>query len=162
MNSLPVSPVTLEAVRILADAGVSDQVLGSVVREILNRHGGSPAVPTTESLGAAPGFGSPAAVADSQQAEAPAEPSPGQASLPAVAPAPTKPGSSPVPIKVRFPDGHATNLTIPADLLAAAEAKMGGDKEARKWVRELALQTPDHVSNRSRWVQEQVAKALSD
>lgn len=156
MEPLPVSFATLEAMRILASAGVSDKVLGSVVREILN-------VQRDNETAAAPGHNADNLI------ERPTEQMPSamtagvqdivmQGSV-----APAMPSTRElIPIKLRLPNGQPTNITVPASLLAAAVTKMGSDREARTWIRSIACKMPEDKSNRSRWVQEQMTQALTE
>lgn len=137
MDSQLLSSPTLSAVRVLANAGVSDRVLGSVVRELL----GSPGV-----VAPVPGF---AASAVAPVPVPPAATAPAPPALPEM-----------VPVKLRFPNGKATNIAVPSSIFAAARKKMGSDVAARKWLRELALAAPASVGNRSKWVQQRVLEVV--
>lgn len=65
-----------------------------------------------------------------------------------------------VHLKVTLADGSKTNISMPANLIMTAARRMGGEREVRKMVRELARKAPS-VNNRSGWVQDQLAQSLA-
>ena len=64
-----------------------------------------------------------------------------------------------VPLKIRLPDGQATNITVPRALLDAAAQALGGERQARQKARDLAVCAPG-TNNRSGWVQDQLARLV--
>jgi hypothetical protein len=64
----------------------------------------------------------------------------------------------PVPLKVRFSDGTATNIILAAAILDAVAKKSGGDDAARKLARKFAKEAPADTPNRSKWVTEALTK----
>lgn len=161
MLTLPVD--TLQS---MMAAGLSDELLGRAVRELLHK-GTATATSTSgaasqQSAAAAPPEALASRVAHTgPNATAPATAWTGRAGPAAqqrrsepVAGAPSSPPRNDlVPLKVRFPDGSATNIVVPREMLDKLAAVEGSVELARQRLRLLAQSAPADTSNRSRWVQ---------
>lgn len=64
-------------------------------------------------------------------------------------------------LKVQLPGGSATNVSLPRELFDQASEKLGGERSAKRRVRELAVQVPEGAKNRSGLVQELLTKELA-
>jgi hypothetical protein len=123
--------------RTLVQAGVSDETLGRALRDLLM----APSSMETTEMATLTG---------------PAEQTPESGALLAE---PAAPGL--VPLKVRFANGKASNVSIPAQLLQQVARKLGGETEARQRVRDLARDIPADVPNRSGRIQAALTELLT-
>lgn len=137
----------------MAQIGLSDELLGRAVRELLS----------AETKRAS----TPLRAAHQQEPRASTDVSTPRYSAPSpTPPSPPLSGKSSeaseddlVPLKVRFPSGGATNVVVPRLQLTQLAKTLGADEEAaRRWVREKVQAAPPGISNRSRWVQQQIAE----
>jgi hypothetical protein len=65
-----------------------------------------------------------------------------------------------VRVKARV-EGGLTSVSVPSSTLALLAQRMGGMPQARQHVRELVQRAPAGTANRSRWVQDELAKKLA-
>lgn len=152
-TSVPSLPETLAAVDTLYRSGISDEVVGRVMREWLSKN---PAQPDTRRVLAPPTELAPAPDSVNLSVRP-------TASATFTGSATKKVGTVEkdiVPIKVRYPDGSATNISVSRSLFVQLSASCGSDKAAREKARALALTAPADAKNRSGWVSAELSKYL--
>lgn len=142
---------TLQAVRVLALAGISDEALGKAIREYVC-NAGLTAEQQRPSGAMSPAL-DPAPTA--HVTHAPERPL--AASSVVGRPAPEK--EELVPIKVQLSNGTPTNIVVPRVLLERVARLKGSEAEARKVARELVKSTPPG-EKRSGWVVAELTKLV--
>lgn len=144
----------LEAIQTLIGVGVSDEAIGRTMRDLLGPLNISQ-VPKSLIAKKIQAFdeADKSALTDNSRNELKDKQSRAQAVIQQQdVLKPTKRES--VILKVRLGDGSASNITISKQAFARAAALLGSDENVKKRARELAKLVPKGVSNRSKWVQE--------
>lgn len=152
ISIVPSLPETLAAVEVLSRSGVSDEAVGRAVREWLSKS------PKHQAINP---FDVPLPASSSPVAPAFPEPPPIAVMTPVLGPISRAVVKDTVMIKVRYPDGSVTNISLKGSLFVLLIARFGSDKAARDAARSVALAAPSSAKNRSGWVAGELSKQLA-
>ncbi|VTU42310.1 hypothetical protein H6P1_00154 (plasmid) [Variovorax sp. PBL-H6] len=154
-------PVYLEALRALAAAGASDQLLSQAVRELLaagERTGFSAVPPTSDRAQTVPTPASPRDITTPFGLPRSTAERPGGLVSPNLSTG-AQPKRKPVIVVFKEANGHRTSVSLAADKWAALLELQPDAGTVTKLVRAVGPAAPAEV-NRSSWVYEQVVNRL--